>query len=121
MHHLVLAEDDPLVASGLAYAIRDEGVDVSLADDGLKALAIVRSSTVDLLLTDLFMPRLSGRKLIEIVQVEWPRLPIIAMTGYLVLGQDDVFRSYRAKGIPILEKPMRLDNLMDEIRVQLRR
>ena len=78
---VLLAEDDALVAMGLADALRAEGHDVMVTGDGRQALAAAqRLPVLDLLITDLRMPHMSGQELIRALWTERPRLPVVVVT-----------------------------------------
>ena len=81
---------------------------VTTASTGLDALRLLRSDDYDVLLTDIVMPDISGLGLIEISRKEFPKLPVIAMTGYG--KQVKELATERAPDY-YLEKPFNLDEL----------
>ena len=85
---------------------------------GLEALKILRAEPHDLLLTDIVMPDISGLGLIEIARKEFPKLPIIAMTGY-----SKQVRNLTSEQSPddYLEKPFNLEALSKAIESLLHR
>ena len=80
---VLVAEDEALVAAVLGEALEIEGFRVILAPDGLSALSSARRRPIDLLLTDLDMPRLDGAGLIARLRSERPGLPVVVMSGRL--------------------------------------
>lgn len=80
--HVIVAEDEPLVAVTVAGMLEEGGYRVTLARDGLEALAADERDPADVLVTDLRMPRLDGVALIERIRERRPGLPIVVMTGY---------------------------------------
>ncbi len=62
-------------------ALSNHGYTVLPAENGRRALEILRREAVDLLLTDLVMPEYEGIELIIKVHAEFPPLPVIAMSG----------------------------------------
>ena len=80
---VLVVDDDPSVASIAARALREGGYRVLLAHDGPSALALAAETPdLDLLLTDVVMPGMSGRLLAEHLLVQRPGLPVIFMSGY---------------------------------------
>jgi CheY-like chemotaxis protein len=69
---------------------------------------------VDLLLTDLVMPRMDGRELAEALQKRYPNIRVLYMSGYPadVLGESDGF----ADDMAFLPKPFKLEDLLQHIR-----
>lgn len=64
MLHILLAEDDQLLQHLLATALRQEGYQVSLANDGQEALDIFEHDFIDFLITDVMMPKVDGYELL---------------------------------------------------------
>lgn len=78
---ILIADDSPEIRGCAALALSNRGYKVLLAEDGRRALEILRSEAVDLVLTDLVMPECEGIELIIAVRARFPRLPMIAMSG----------------------------------------
>jgi CheY-like chemotaxis protein len=80
---VLVAEDEHLLAMLLGDLLEDEGFEVILAADGVEALERIGARRVDVLLTDLDMPRLGGWELIRQLRTDRPCLPVVVMTGRL--------------------------------------
>lgn len=80
---VLLVDDDFLVRETLAAQLEDAGYAVLPAEDGMEALSLLeKGHSVDLLVTDLSMPGMSGLSLIKSAQALRPGLPAILLTGY---------------------------------------
>jgi len=79
--HVLVADDEVLVAWALRSILEEAGYRVTVAHDGEQALALQARDPADVLLTDLQMPRLDGQGLIRVLRAEHPMLPVIVMTG----------------------------------------
>jgi CheY-like chemotaxis protein len=112
---LLVAEDDRAVQSLYRMGLKGlSGFRIVLVENGLKAVEVLRSQTVDVLVTDLNMPVMDGFELIAKVASDYPALPIIVMTG---LGEaEHQNRPLDLGALRIMSKPPRLSHLMDEIR-----
>lgn len=112
---LLVAEDDRAVQSLYRMGLKGlSGFRIILVENGQKALDVLRSEVVDVLVTDLNMPVMDGFELISRVASDYPSLPIIVMTG---LGEADHGNKPLDLGaLRIMNKPPRLSHLMDEIR-----
>jgi len=82
MARILVVEDVAAVREFVRRALTNEGHDVEVAEDGLKALAILAVNEFDLLLTDIVMPGLDGIALALKVAKEYPSVRILMMTGY---------------------------------------
>lgn len=106
--HVLIAEDENHTRLGLSLILRKSGYRVSLAEDGEEALALLRrtqneDSPVDILLTDVQMPGLTGLELLEAMREEGLSLPTAAITGY---GDKDMVVSLMRRGCTeYLDKP----------------
>ena len=79
---VLIAEDDPVIALGLAERVRSLGHEpVGPAADGAQAVELARSSLPDLYLFDVEMPNLDGLQAAEQLTAEGLRRPVIVVTG----------------------------------------
>ena len=82
MAHILLAEDEVLIALMFQDALEVEGHRVSVAHDGIEALEVDEQDPADVLVTDLAMPRMGGRELLERLRERRPGLPALVVSGY---------------------------------------
>jgi CheY-like chemotaxis protein len=74
----------------VALMLEDLGHKVIEASSGEQALAILRrEKSVDLVITDQAMPRMTGLQLIQKIEAEWPNMPVILATGYAELSLEN--------------------------------
>lgn len=78
---ILVVDDDWGVRETLKLVLIAEGYEASAAQDGIEALQQIRREAPTLLLCDLEMPRMSGFELLPIVRRQFPRVPVIAMSG----------------------------------------
>ncbi len=84
---VLFVDDEPCMREIMAMLLNEEGYEVLTASDGLDALAQLRSSTPDLIISDLSMPRMSGLELLSVVRSRFPSIPVIAISeSYEVRG-----------------------------------
>lgn len=114
MGHLLLADDDELVRTATANALRSRGYDVTTVDNGVDALIHLRSTDYDLALLDLSMPGMSGTEVFAQIRAQNPELPIIVSSGYP--DQLDEFSKKNDGALhAIISKPFRLAKLVSMI------
>jgi len=113
---VLLVEDDPSLRELAATLLRAQGYQVLPAADGPAALALceARGGEINLLLTDLVMPGMSGRELAEAVAARWAEIPVLYVSGYT---DDAVVRhGLLTSGIAFLQKPFTPAQLATRVR-----
>jgi two-component system response regulator YesN len=85
------------------------------ARDGLEAMDLMREFRVDIVLSDLRMPRMDGIALTRHILSKVPNTPVLLMTAY---ATQDV-KGLSELGVPVLNKPFMLDQLSSEIQTVL--
>jgi CheY-like chemotaxis protein len=120
MVRVLIAEDEAMIALSIVDLLEDEGYTVTTAGDGATALAQARrmGNMLDLLITDLNMPEMSGEDLIRALQVEQPDLPIVVITGSAPFGGLEELRRQGGGHEPfaLLHKPLDYSALLDTLR-----
>jgi two-component system, cell cycle sensor histidine kinase and response regulator CckA len=84
MSQAVLVVDDVSTVRTLVRRLLEmRGYRVSTAENGQQALEVLEreAGAIDLLLTDIVMPRMDGIALCERVAAQWPQLPVLVMSG----------------------------------------
>jgi CheY-like chemotaxis protein len=89
MPKILVVEDDLRGRYLVCEVLRKEGYQVAEASDGAEALRIVLTERVNLVITDLVMPKLNGFEFLEQLHSINPQMPVIFITGHLsvVSGQ----------------------------------
>ncbi|WP_348771461.1 response regulator [Azospirillum sp. SYSU D00513] len=111
--HIIVAEDEALVAMGFECFLQDAGYRVTLAQDGLEAIEAFRADPADLLLTDVRMPRLDGFGLISRIREIAPDLPVIVASGHT--RPDSVNLDAAKAPTTLLMKPVSFQTLLDAV------
>ena len=79
--HVLLAEDEPLLAASLKLSLEHAGLKVTIAHDGWSALHVIRRGGIDVLVTDYQLPGLTGSQLCFILRDGPSVPPVIMITG----------------------------------------
>lgn len=107
---VLLVDDEELVRCSVAASIREIGFQVAEAASGLEALRRIEGGSIpDLLITDHMMPGLTGAALARRVRTLHPALPVLLVTGYASLTDDE------SSGLEVLAKPFRMADLAARI------
>lgn len=118
MKRILIAEDQPSGRYILSFALKEAGFEVITAEDGSEALSIVEANlddnqTIDMLITDIDMPNLSGVELIEELQKKDVDIPVIVMTA---IGTKHLVIDLMRKGISeYIDKPFEPKELIGRI------
>ena len=80
--HILVMEDEEIVARGLEMVLEEEGYDVDLAFTGAGALETFSNSDFDLVIADLRLPDSDGLEIIKIVKERRPETEVVVITGY---------------------------------------
>ena len=116
---LLVADDDPAVRQSLERALAREGYTVVLAPDGQAALDRLRQGGVDLLLSDLRMPGLTGLELLREVKSAVPDVDVILLTAFGTV--EEAVMAMKDGAVDFLTKPFQRAQLIRVIRKALER
>lgn len=104
-HRLIMLVDDDAIFRNVTNAyLESQGFEVIEAENGLEALQQLREHQPDLVLCDLSMPLLNGIEFVEEVSLEYPSLPLIAISG--TDDMSDVAKALRFGIKDFLPKPI---------------
>ena len=112
---LVLVVDDEQGLRELVVrTLQAEGYSTLEAADGVEALGVMETASVDLVITDVVMPSMDGRELGRRISQRWPDLPVLYVSAYDV---NDIFRrGSPSNSAPFLQKPFPLEGLVTTVR-----
>ncbi len=106
---ILVIDDEKNIREGLSMALEDEGYEVITAEDGKKGLEKALYDAVDLIITDLRMPLISGEEILKKVVTELPSIPVIVLTGHGTV--ELAVEAMRIGAYDFLTKPLDLDRL----------
>lgn len=116
MTRILVVEDDPYLRASLRFPLELNGYEVAVAANGKKALAHLRSSGADIVITDLFMPEMDGFELIAAIKESFPKIKIVAISGGGLLSSGKMFRGLcKNSGVHFQEKPFSAGQLIATI------
>jgi two-component system response regulator HydG len=116
---LLVADDDPAVRQSLERTLAREGYQVVLAPDGQAAAERLRQGGVDLLLSDLRMPGLTGLELLREVKTAHPDVDVIMLTAFGTV--EEAVAAMKDGAVDFLTKPFQRAQLLRVIRKALER
>jgi two-component system, NtrC family, response regulator HydG len=116
---LLVADDDPGLRESLERALTREGYRIVLASDGRAALERFQSGGIDLIVTDLKMPGLTGLELLRAAKAIAPDVDVILLTAFGTV--EEAVKAMKDGAYDFLTKPFRREQLLKLIDKALER
>ena len=115
---ILIVDDEPSIAEIMQDILESRGYRVLAATILEQALALLREDPqpIDLLLTDVVMPQMSGVELARLVQERWPACRVILMSAY---SPQDLASQGLPAELVVLNKPIGIPALIDAVGIAL--
>ena len=112
---LILAVDDEEnIRNLITYTFEEHNLEVMTAENGKAAITILENNPIDVIITDLLMPTMTGHALIREMKKRKSAIPIIIITAY---GNTEMVKEIIAEGVfRLIEKPLDFDILVPIVR-----
>jgi len=115
----ILIVDDELLIRDLLYDFfNGQGWKTSIAENGDKALEILNSRSIDLVLSDIRMPGMDGLELTAEMRETFPDIPVVLITGYPSV--DTAVSALRHKVVDYITKPFNINQLYKTVEAQVK-
>jgi DNA-binding response OmpR family regulator len=118
MHQILIAEDEPRIASFVEKGLRAHGFTTSVATDADQVLLLIEDNEFDLLILDLGLPSKDGLIVLEELRGQGRQLPIIILTARNSL--KDKVAGLEGGADDYITKPFRFEELLARVRARLR-
>ena len=121
MKSILLVEDEFLLREGFQEVLEIQGYKVIGAGDGLEALEWIQKAHIDLVITDIVMPKMDGVDFVAKLRKSHPTLPVLVVTG----STGAVMSRFGLKSLVIpgandcLVKPFLIVDLIDRVKALL--
>ena len=120
---IVVVDDEPDAGAVMCEILQQTGATVRLASSAIEALAMIRQSRPDLLISDIGMPQIDGYQLLRMLRSEeeagQPSIPAIALTAFA--RPEDKRRAIEAGYLIHLAKPVESTDLITAAKLTVRR
>jgi PAS domain S-box-containing protein len=120
---LLLVDDEPDFVDLIGYVLKKDGYQTYIANSGEQALKIMKENHIDILITDMRMPGISGVELMQLARHDYPWLQAIAVSAHE--KPADAIELMKQGAIDFLQKPISNDDLRlavqaaaDKVRLQ---
>jgi len=116
---ILLVEDEETLALGLEYNLTEEGYEVTIANDGRRALKLFNEKEFDLIILDIMLPYHDGFEIAGKIKEIKPQLPILMLTARSKI--EDKLKGLEEGADDYLTKPFHLEELLLRVKGMLKR
>jgi len=110
---ILILDAEPVVRSVVASILQSDGYTVDQAATVPAALDLVKSRGTDLLMTNVYLPGITGREAIELFKQKYPDLPVLIVSG---LPDSDILQEWAGTvGFDMFPKPFAARELLDKV------
>jgi len=114
----VLVVDDKRVIGDLfGYILGYSGHDVTVVQDGLEAIELIKTSRFDVVFLDIVMPEPDGVTVLERIKSLSPNTPVVMMSGYSIHEKRQ--RAKELGAVTCLKKPFEMDEVRQALKMAL--
>jgi CheY-like chemotaxis protein len=104
---VLVVDDEPAIREVIATLLEDEGYLVRHAKDGLEALDAINGNRIDLIVSDVVMPRLDGASFVRRLRRRGHLTPVVLMSA--------VYADVDLPGVRFVPKPFEIDRLLGTV------
>src|SRR5262245_60497552 len=116
---VLVVEDDDKIAEFIVKGLKQAGFGVDRCADGEEALLLAETTSYDVAIVDLMLPRLDGLSLIQRMRARRVRTPVVILSANASV--DDRVRGLEAGGDDYLTKPFAFTELLARVQALIRR
>lgn len=117
MAKILIVDDDPDILIVIRRLLETDGHEGVMAEDGMKALELIKLDSFDLVISDLRMPSMDGIALLREIRVLKPSLPVILVTAYA--SSETARESVKLGASAYIFKPFKVKELQDTVKLVL--
>jgi DNA-binding NtrC family response regulator len=113
MQEILIVEDDPKLREGLRILLEKKGYSPKIAEDGVKAINMIKKQKFDLVITDLVMPGADGMEVLRSVKKYSPLTKVIIITAFGTV--DSAVRAMKMGASDYILKPFKVEEIRNKI------
>ena len=113
MAKILIADDERNILLVVQRLLNENGYETAEATNGLAALELFQTQFIDLIITDLRMPRMDGMTFLNEVKKLDPEIPVIILTAYA--SDETAIGTMKGRVFVCLTKPFKADELLSTV------
>jgi len=113
MKTVLIVDDEKNIRETLKDVLEDEGYKILMAEDGKQAIEILKRYQVDVLLLDLWLPKVGGMEVLDRVKREYYDIEIIIISGHGTI--DAAVKATKIGAFDFIEKPLSLERVLNVV------
>jgi putative two-component system response regulator len=119
MRKILIVDDEKSIRQTFEIFLKQENFEVLTADSVESAIDVIERNELDLIITDIIMPKITGIELLEIIKEKTPDIPIVIMTGEPTL--ETATLALKSSADDYLTKPVHKDTLIKTVKFAIER
>lgn len=116
---ILVAEDDAIMLASITQQLKQEGFNVTTANNGREAMELFEKDVPDLVITDIMMPFTSGLEFINVIRTDHAEIPVIVLSA--VDEEDTVLEAFNLGADDFLTKPVKPGELSIRVKRLLKK
>jgi len=118
MNNILIIDDEPSIRTILQEILEDEGYTVHTAGDGYEGLHLLKTTKVELVLLDIWLPRMGGIDVLKEIKKEFSEIEVIVISGHA--NVDLAVNAIKIGAFDFIEKPLDMDRVLNLTRNALK-
>jgi len=114
MSCILVIDDEPGIREVLKDILEDEGYAVLTAEDGLEGLTKLKQHLVDLVILDVWLPKMGGIEVLESIKAQYRDTEVIIISGHANI--DMAVKAIKIGAFDMMEKPLSMDKVLTQVR-----
>ena len=114
---VLVVDDEDSMRELLSITLNRQGYETLVAADGVKALKMMEKDPAEVMVTDLFMPRMGGMELLEKVKEGWPDTVVFIITAFGTI--ENAVQAMQLGAYDYVSKPFNMEELTRKVREML--
>ncbi len=114
MSAILVIDDEPGIRTTVKDILVDEGYDVLTAEDGISGLEILKRDSIEVVILDVWLPRMGGIDVLKAIKADYPAVETIVVSGHASI--DMAVNAVKLGAFDFIEKPLSIERLVTAVR-----
>ncbi len=114
MGSILVIDDEPGIRATIKDVLEDEGYKAMLAEDGPVGLNLLARESVDVVILDVWLPRMGGIDVLKAIKADHPAIEVIIISGHATI--DMAVNAVKLGAFDFIEKPLSIERLLTAVR-----